>query len=183
MGGEYEEFRISLAERLGLSKEHIKNAFFIRDEDNRYYVCPVGDEVNMNIMASENTIPYEWFLMFDPGEKDYFYTHTGFGAIQQDAIYYKTKISDSLAGIENIRNWLTGFSGEAVVILNYGEICGLIDRNSFRNENSIGKIHDVPDMLNQEDFSGADTSLKLLNDKWSEIYVKSSSDTSNKVLQ
>lgn len=215
-GREYDEFRISLAERLGLTKEHINNAFFIRDENNRYYVCPVGDEVNMNIMASENMIPYEWFLMFDPREKDYFYTHTGFGAIQQDTIYYRTKISDSLArlekssrilaeklndeigkdkypgissliylqsGIENIKNWLTGFSGEAIVILNYGEICGLIDRNSFSNENSVGEIHSVLDMLNQEDFSGADTSLKVLNAKWSEIYVKSSSDTNNKVLQ
>lgn len=212
-GLEYEEFRNSLAERLGISKEHIKNAFFMKDEEKNYYVCPVGDSINMNIMASEDIIPYEWFLLFDSEDKNYFYTHTGFGAIHKDAIYYKTYITSALKrleeatkilvisledntrirdfpelaalkdlkyGIENVRQWLGGFSENGMIVLNYGEICGLIDQNSYKYEDSVGEIHSIMTTLASGDLGKAESDLKLLNLKWAEIYGKSNNSSLNR---
>ncbi len=87
-GREYDEFRTSLSSQLGLSKKEIQDCFFLQDDDNNYYIVPVGSEVNINIFSAEDFIPLEWFLMFTKEEKHYFYAHTGFGAVQQDAIYY-----------------------------------------------------------------------------------------------
>jgi hypothetical protein len=58
--------------------------------------APVGSKANPNIFSAENFIPLEWFLMYDAGEKKYFFTHTGFGAIRQDAIYYITRVGSAL---------------------------------------------------------------------------------------
>ena len=38
--------------------------------------------------------------MFSKEEKHYFYTHTGFGAIQQDAIYYNGKVENANARLK-----------------------------------------------------------------------------------
>ncbi|MGH7885974.1 MAG: hypothetical protein ACRENO_09805, partial [Thermodesulfobacteriota bacterium] len=100
-GREYQEFRESLSNHLGLDKKYIKDCFFMKDKDDKYYICPIGSDVkNLNILATENMIPYEWFLLFGDEEKSYFFTHTGFGAIHHDAIYYSTKIMQSLERIK-----------------------------------------------------------------------------------
>jgi len=110
-GKEYDEFRNSLSNHLGLSKKEIQDCFFQRDEEGDYFLVPVGEEVNINIFSAENFIPFEWFLMFSKEEKHYFYTHTGFGAIQPDAIYYNARVKDatqrlkkSKEGIESALN-------------------------------------------------------------------------------
>lgn len=94
-GKEYDEFRQSLSRELGLSKEEIQDCFFLQDDDDNYFIVPVGSEVNINIFSAENFIPFEWFLMFSKEEKHYFYTHTGFGAVEQDAIYYNGRVEHS----------------------------------------------------------------------------------------
>lgn len=96
-GTEYEQFRQSLSNELGLNKKEIQDCFFLQDEKENYFIVPVGSEVNINIFSAENFIPFEWFLMFSKEEKHYFYTHTGFGAIQQDAIYYNGKVENALS--------------------------------------------------------------------------------------
>jgi len=99
-GQEYEEFRDALSNHLGLDIKHIHDCFFTKDKENNYFVCPVGAEVNMNIMACDNFIPLEWFLLFESEQKNYFYTHTGFGAVQHDAIYYSSVIDRSLQRLD-----------------------------------------------------------------------------------
>lgn len=106
-GQEYEEFRESLSSHLGLDKKHIKDCFFTRDKDDNYFICPIGQEVNLNIMACDNFIPLEWFLLFDSSEKSYFYTHTGFGAVHHDAIYYSTGLAGSLERLDYALKILT----------------------------------------------------------------------------
>ncbi len=96
-GREYDEFREALSKELGLDKREVQDCFFMKDENGHYFVAPVGSKVNLNIFSAENFIPLEWFLMYDGGQKKYFYTHTGFGAIHHDAIYYNTRIEDALA--------------------------------------------------------------------------------------
>lgn len=94
-GREYDEFRKSLSKQLGIGKKEIQDCFFLQDDDGNYFIVPVGSEVNINIFSAENFIPYEWFLMFSKDDKNYFYTHTGFGAIQQEAIYYNGTVEQA----------------------------------------------------------------------------------------
>jgi len=124
-GMEYEEFRNSLAEKLGTDKEYIENAFFLKNKEGRYFVCPIGSKINMNIIASEDIIPYEWFLMFDSEEKNYFYTHTGFGAIHHDAIYYRTTVDSAGSRLENALNILENSLDNNEKIKNHPELKGL----------------------------------------------------------
>ncbi|HSE83291.1 MAG TPA: hypothetical protein VLB01_01935, partial [Thermodesulfobacteriota bacterium] len=53
-----------------------------------------------HILGSENYIPTEWFLLFKDEERKFFYTHTGFGSIHYDGIYYNTKISLALGRLK-----------------------------------------------------------------------------------
>ncbi len=94
-GQEYDEFRKSLSNQLGIGKKEIQDCFFQKDDEGNYFIVPVGEEVNINIFSAENFIPFEWFLMFSKEEKHYFYTHTGFGAVQPDSIYYHARVEDT----------------------------------------------------------------------------------------
>ncbi len=203
-GREYHEFRQSLSNHLDLDEKYLKDCFFIKDKDEKYYVCPIGTDIkNLNILAAENRIPYEWFLLFGNEEKNYFYTHTGFGAIHHDSIYYSTKIEQSLERIENaeklisdnleilgddingfqslkklhlikdgifnIKDWISGFNGKGILILNYGEICSFIEQNSLKDENSVGNLWEILDSIKSGELEKADSDLRFLDIKWMDI--------------
>jgi len=216
-GQEYEEFRVSLSTQLGLDKDSIRDCFFTKDKDNNYYICPIGKEVNLNIMACDNFIPLEWFLLFESAQKSYFYTHTGFGAIHHDAIYYSSDLSGSLKrlnetlvilsetvkdssgnlnkypqiknlsfiaeGVSHMLEWIKGFTGSGIIMLNYGEICSFIEPDSMKNEDSVGEMRKVLEEIQNDDLSAADTTLKLLNLKWLDISSKASGESGNISLQ
>jgi hypothetical protein len=95
-GSEYDAFRESLSKELGIEKRLIEDCFFMKDEDGKYFLTPVGQKANPNIFSAENFIPLEWFLMYDGREKKYFFTHTGFGAVRQDSIYYVARAGSAL---------------------------------------------------------------------------------------
>lgn len=99
-GREYQEFRESLSNQLGLEEKHIQDCFFIKDDEGNYYICPIGSEINLNIYSCENFIPFEWFLIFDSEEKRFFYTHTGYGAIHHDSIYYRSNTEKSIKRLD-----------------------------------------------------------------------------------
>jgi hypothetical protein len=99
-GSEYDAFRESLSKELGIEKEMIEDCFFMKDEEGRYFFTPVGSKANPNIFSAENFIPLEWFLMYEGAEKKYFFTHTGFGSIRHDAIYYNTRVSAALGRLD-----------------------------------------------------------------------------------
>lgn len=216
-GIEYEEFRNSLSAQLNIDKKHIRDCFFTKDTDGNYYICPIGTTVNLNIMSCENFIPFEWFLLFESTEKSYFYTHTGFGAVHHDAIYYSSDLESSLKraadslsilsgrmsddqdglnefpglsklsfvgeGLSNTIEWLGGFAGMGVVMLNYGEICSFIEPDSMKNEDSVGEIRQILESIKKGDFKTADNSLKLLIYKWSDIESKAAGKTESYSLQ
>ncbi len=98
-GTEYEEFKIALCKFLDINTEKIENCFFFKDEEGRYFLSPLGGKY-LNALVIENSIPESWFVPFDGSERNFFYTHTGFGAITMDGIYYKTKLS---LGLERLR--------------------------------------------------------------------------------
>lgn len=105
-GSDYKNFRQSLSRHLGIGQENIEDCFFIKDEGGRYYICPFGSQVNPYILSSENYIPTEWFLLFKDEERKFFYTHTGFGSIHYDGIYYNTGISLGLGRLKEANNTL-----------------------------------------------------------------------------
>lgn len=101
-GQEYENFRKSLSEQLGIDKKEIQDCFFMKDEEENCYVTPIAaSQTNVNIFSSANFIPFEWFLMYEGNQKKYFYTHTGFGAIQHDAIYYNARIEQAIRNLKD----------------------------------------------------------------------------------
>ncbi len=102
-GREYDEFRTALSKQLGIGKKDVKHCFFMKDEEGESYVTPIFEGVNLNVYSAENFIPLEWFLMYERDEKNYFYTHTGFGAIEHDAIYYITKIASAVKRLQEAR--------------------------------------------------------------------------------
>ncbi|MEW6146190.1 MAG: hypothetical protein AB1598_14350 [Thermodesulfobacteriota bacterium] len=108
-GSEYSAFRESLSKELGIDKDMIEDCFFMKDEEGKYYLTPVGSKANPNIFSAENFIPLEWFLMYDGTEKKYFFTHTGFGAVRQDAIYYKTRVGTALGRLNAAVNDIDAF--------------------------------------------------------------------------
>jgi hypothetical protein len=108
-GSEYDAFRESLSKELGIEKHLIEECFFMKDEDGKYYVTPVGSSANPNIFSAENFIPLEWFLMYEGAEKKYFFTHTGFGAIEHDAIYYKTRVRNALGRLDSAVDGIDSF--------------------------------------------------------------------------
>jgi hypothetical protein len=108
-GSEYDAFRESLSKELGIDKGMIEDCFFMKDDEGKYYLTPVGSKANPNIFSAENFIPLEWFLMYDGTEKKYFLTHTGFGAVRQDAIYYKTRVGTALGRLNAAVNDMDAF--------------------------------------------------------------------------
>ena len=99
-GNEYDDFRKGLSNHLGLDNDSIEDCFFMKDKDEKYYISPLSTVGNPYVFSSENYIPTEWFMLFKPDDKKLSYTHTGYGAISQDGIYFTTDTSKSM---ENIR--------------------------------------------------------------------------------
>ncbi len=197
-GAEYDEFRKSLADSLDIETGEIKDCFFTKKED-RYFVCPIRDPSSFNIISSENFIPFEWLIAFDEKKRFFFYTHTGFGAVHYDSIYYVENIGTAMerlsaaekplgkiaeiisaypelgklkniAGkIPEMNGWLRGFNPEGEIVLNYGEICSFINRESMKNENSVGDLKRIMDNIQKGNFEKAESDVRFLNVKWTEI--------------
>ena len=216
-GRDFDEFRQSLSNELNLDESLINDCFFIKNEENNYFICPVGMQTNLNIITCENYVPLEWFSIFDEDEKHYFYTHTGFGAIHHDAIYYRTTIDSSLKkmdnfqemlfesfnkkendlknypelqklkflieGIDNLKNWVINFDNSGLIILNYGEICSYIEQNTLKNENSVGELLDILNSFRYGDFNKAESDLRILDYKWTDIAAKAIGETDFRTLQ
>lgn len=197
-GAEYDEFRRSLADALGIETDEIRDCFFTK-KDGRYLVCGISGRVNFNIVSSENRVPFEWLLAFDENGRNFFYTHAGFGAVHHDSIYYAENIgtaTERLASareavakigeavsrfpelgrlealprkITEMNGWLRGFDPAGEIVLNYGEICSFITQDSMKNENSVGELNGIVAKLEKGDFEGAESGLRFLNAKWAEI--------------
>ena len=71
-GNEYENYRTALSEHLGMDDENIQDCFFLK-KDEDYYVAPLKDSTN--VFSFENSIPPEWFVLFDESERKNFYSH------------------------------------------------------------------------------------------------------------
>ncbi len=68
----------------------------MKDKEGRYYISPLDSEINAYLLYAENHIPLHWFILFNDEERKFLYSHSGFGAIHYEGIYYDTKINLSL---------------------------------------------------------------------------------------
>ena len=197
-GAEYDEFRRALAASMGMEAREIKDCFFTKGK-NGHLICRIDDPATLGIVSCENFIPFEWLAAFDEEKRDFFYTHTGFGAVHHDSIYYVENIGTAMKRIETARDalenleagiskhpelarikdlrerlsemsaWLRGFDAEGEIVLNYGEICSHITQDSMKNENSVGDLKRIIANIGSGDFEKAESGLKYLNAKWAEI--------------
>ncbi|MCY4043201.1 MAG: hypothetical protein OXF45_05295 [Candidatus Dadabacteria bacterium] len=197
-GAEYNEFRRALAASLEIKAEEVRDCFFTKG-DGGHLICRIDDPATLGIVSCENFIPFEWLAAFDGEKRDFFYTHTGFGAVHHDSIYYVENIATAMERIEAARGalenleesvskypelarikdlperlsemnaWLRGFDAGGEIVLNYGEICSHITQDSMKNENSVSDLKRIIAGIGSEDFEQAESGLKYLNAKWAEI--------------
>ena len=121
----------------------------MKDEGGNYFVAPTSD--SLNCFASENVIPFEWFLLFSEEERKNFYTHWGSNSIHYNStleqskkrlIFSREKIEKMMSeestnplriflrnldrSLEDLRKWLVQFDMQSYLVLNYGDICNCL---------------------------------------------------------
>ena len=192
-GNEYEEYRNSLSKYLEIEPDQIKDCLFTKHENGDYYLTPLGVDSDKYIMESENSIPAQWFLMFESKEKKFFYSHAGDGAIQPDGIYYNTDCALSkkrlesakdilesisnesvpkefdifqkelLFGISEMYYWIEKFPDDSMIVLNYAEISSVIHEFTLKNENSVSDLWIIIQNLSNKDFENANSIIEAKN--------------------
>lgn len=208
-GNEYEVFRRSMAAHLDMDEEEIEDCFFMKDGSGRYYLAPIRS--GANLLFSENLIPFYWFLLFADTERELLITRWGFSAIHYDtrislslerikkargmienhlALHEKQSRKDHahiyreiLKGLDVVGQWLSGFDDTGCLVLNYGEICSLIQPSTIHNERSVREIWEILGLLESENYEKASTGMNILIHKWREISDKASGKTDSSQLQ
>lgn len=199
-GQEYENFRHMLSEQLGIERDEIVDCYFMKSQ-GRYFLCPLLPGANPYLRTAENTIPFEWFVPFEDGERMYLHAQWGFGSI-----YYHTKISAAIERIVRARGiidgfmespedggaerpfrmklsslgrklneleaWLSDFDPEGFLLLNYGELASLIHPFTLRNERSVFELWHVLELTAEGRIEEARVGFTLLEEKWKEIRLK-----------
>jgi len=209
-GNEYESFINALSENLGMAKEEIEHCFFTRDEEGKYYVAPFGSKANL--FFCENFIPVEWFVPFSEEDRQTLYTHWGFNALHYDTRIHialdrmneaeeivsavanqrpadldgssYTYLTDDLSkGLAELKTWLSGFDPSGFLVLNYGEICSVINPYSLERERSVEETWKCLRMLREGNYGEADSSLRALIQKWEDIRSYASGDLDKSTIQ
>lgn len=209
-GNEYEAFRNSIAEHLGMDKEEVEDCYFMKDKEGNYYIAPLYSKSNS--AHSENIIPLDWFILFSEEDRKSLYTHWGF-----NAIHYDTTIGTALSRIElaieilsdcfqnndetkikslfannlsimsqslsDLETWFSGFDKTGFVVLNYGEVCSYINPATLKNEQSVNEIWEFLNLLKSGEVEQASSSLKILFQKWEGIRAQASGEIDESTLQ
>jgi hypothetical protein len=209
-GNEYESFINALSEHLGIDAEGIEHCFFTKDEEGKYYVAPFNSKANL--FFCENFIPFEWFLLFNEDGRQTLYTHWGFNALHYDTRVHTAldRLSevegilseilkvhpgdldnsayvyledDLLKGLSDLKAWLSGFDPGGFVVLNYGELCSVINPYSLEREHSVEEAWKIIRLFNEGNFREAGESLNTFLKKWDNIRNSASGSLDNSTIQ
>jgi len=190
--------------------DEIEHCFFTKDEEGKYYVAPFNSRANL--FFCENFIPFEWFVPFSEEDRQTLYTHWGFnalhydtrvrialgrldeagdvvaGAISQNSASLEASTRTYLAehlskGLEELKAWLSGFDPGGFLVLNYGEICSVINPYSLERERSVGETRKILDLFKDGKFAEAESSLKAFIQKWDDIRGYASGEMDKSILQ
>ena len=211
-GTEYLNFRTAISSHLGIEEEDINDCYFMKGEDNRYYISPLKPGESLHLIRSVDYIPIHWFLLFEENERKALYTHWGFSAIHYDTridlildrLNKALSIVNSVLerkgdynlsntlfkrikliyqGIEDLKMLLSGFDPSGYLVLNYGEICNFIHPYTIKNENSVGELWEILSLLKRGKLEEAESMLSILYQKWEEIRGKASGKLDKFTLQ
>lgn len=193
-GNEYESFVQAIASHLGVDKNEVEHCFFTKDDDGKYYIAPFRSQ--SNLFFSENFIPLEWFMLFSPGDRETLYTHWGFNALYYDTRIGAAieRLGDAsgviaesvergggvgrdfgfdmetfLMSLRDLKGWLSGYDPSGFIVLNYGEICAMINPYSLEREHSVEEASAFISQLGDGKFEEAAASLKAFLQKWDDI--------------
>jgi len=208
-GNEYKNFRESLSKHMNLDDADIRDCFFLKKGEKgkkEYFIAPLDN--SKNVFSSDNSIPHEWFLMFDESQRKNFYTHWGFNTIHYEGSLHdarkkleeKREIISGLfssgvdipfvgylnylsGGIDNLKSWLDGFKMGGFIVLNYGEICTHIHISTLHNENSVEELSKFLKLLKERKIEEADSVLRLFFQKWEDITLKCKGGADSGLLQ
>lgn len=209
-GNEYESFVNALSESLGMAKEEIEHCFFTRDEEGKYYVAPFKSKANL--FFCENFIPLEWLVPFGEEDRQTLYTHWGFNALHydtrvhtavgrlkeaagivsaivderpadMDASIYMYLADDLSRGLYELDAWLSGFDPAGFIVLNYGEICSVINPYTLEKERSVGEIWKTLRLFQKGMTGEAEAALKTLIRKWEDIRSYASGEMDKSTIQ
>ena len=204
-GNEYENYRIALSEHLGMEDEDIRDCFFLKKGED-YFVAPLKD--SSNVFSFENSIPPEWFILFEEAERKSFYTHWGFNTISYDAALKDSVqraadagrvISDSLAddssaevagylkyfgeGLDSLILWLESFKNGGYIILNYGDICTYIHLLTLSKEKSVDEIKQFINFVYEKEYTNAEKTIRIFGQKWEEIRQNCQGESKKEFIQ
>lgn len=208
-GNEYPNFRESLSQHMGLDDNEIKDCFFLKKGEKgkeEYFIAPLAN--SRNVFSFDNSIPHEWFLMFEGSQRKNFYTHWGFNTIHYESSLCGVRnklekereiINDVFSsgmkipfvgyldylrgGIDNLKSWLDGFKMDGFIVLNYGEICSHIHISTLHNENSVEELANFLKLLRERQIEEADSVLRLFFQKWEDITLKCEGGADKELLQ
>jgi hypothetical protein len=211
-GNEYKNFRKSLSERINVPESDIKDCYFLKDDDGSYFIAPIQSDIQNYLIYIENIIPVEWFLLFREDERKSLFSHWGFNAIyystklqtglsrveSSKSLFQKTLnsispeikeseiisiLSSLIDGCEQLINLLSGYNIKGHIILNYGEICSYIHTYTLDNEKSVKDICVFIELLKNSEYEKANTAIKILFQKWNEIFNNASGQSTNNPVQ
>jgi len=203
-GNEYESFVQAIASHLGVDKDEVEHCFFTKDDDGKYYIAPFRSQ--SNLFFSENFIPLEWFMLFGPADRETLYTHWGFNALYYDTRIGAAieRLGDAsrvigesvekgvgvgrdfgfdmetfLMSLRDLKGWLSGYDPSGFIVLNYGEICAMINPYSLEREHSVEEAWAIIGQLGDGKFDEAAASLKAVLQKWDDIRNTASAGASD----
>ncbi len=209
-GQEYENFRRELSRRLGMDEGEIVDCYFMKSE-GRYYVCPLEGGDNPYLLLAEDHIPFEWFLLFDAEERKYIQLQWGFGSIYYHTRLSKglerlgraARIAEGVSaggegGVDEVfagamadlarrarelGSRLGRHDPSSYLVLNYGELVGLIHPLTLKNEHSAAELWRVLEHVEEGRWQEATRTYTLLYQKWEEIRRKAAGQSGGEPLQ
>ena len=209
-GNEYEAFRKSIAEHLGMDEKEVEDCYFMKDENGKYFVAPMYSK--SNTAHSENIIPIDWFVLFSEDDRKSLYTHWGFNAIHYDTRieialdrmrealqilsdcfdkYEEKKLMSLFANnlsimsqsLSDLHAWFSGFEKSGFIVLNYGDICSFMDINALNKERSVHETWQFLQYLKEGDLQSASSALNILFQKWEGIRSQAAGEIDISTLQ
>ncbi|MCY3973090.1 MAG: hypothetical protein OXF52_02650 [Candidatus Dadabacteria bacterium] len=206
-GNEYENFRKAIAEFLSVEKDAVRDCFFIRSEEG-LFVCPLSAGENRNILSCENAVPLEWFAAFEESGRRNFYSHWGFSSI-----HYNTRVGDARerlaaasgaisraleevgsggsaaaierldGGVRTMSDWFSGRDGGGYAVLNYGDVCSVLNPQSLDRERSVEQLSEALSLLGGGERERACEILSRLERKWDDLREMCAAAAGQKPLQ
>ncbi|MCC6711736.1 MAG: hypothetical protein IT344_00090 [Candidatus Dadabacteria bacterium] len=211
-GNEYNDFRGRLSSALRVPDEEIEDCLFMKSKGGGYLISPFRSFGNAYILDSDNHVPLHWFILFDDSEREFFYTHMGFGRVhyaaglkngagridEADRIIEESfkkyggeenahplfmKLKKIQSGLFELRTWLSEFDEAGYLVLDYGELCSFLSPYTLNNDRSSKEIWDALSNLEKKDLEQCRLVLGLFLQKWQTVRQKVSEDITGKGAQ